>query len=230
MNPHFSTSLRPGEFRWGLRYLLFETAFLPTIVSSLNAFFSLGLSLAQLNFLLFCVNFAAIAVIFHRFLRDSIEGALEEPVLFFRAFTLGFSAYWMGNILLSRLITWIDPTFGNVNDGAIGGMLSDFFAPMAFATVVLVPITEECLFRGLLFRGIYHKGRVFAYCVSTLAFCAIHMIPYIGFQDPMTLLLCFLQYIPAGLSFAWAYERSGTIIAPIAIHAAINAIGVAVMR
>ena len=58
----------------------------------------------------------------------------------------------------------------------------------------------------------------------------IHVMGYIGQFDWLTLVLCFLQYIPAGLWLAWAYEKSDSIFAPMLIHTAINAIGIYAMR
>ena len=40
----------------------------------------------------------------------------------------------------------------------------------------------------------------------------------------------FLQYLPAGLSLAWAYTKSDTIFAPIAIHACINLVAIGGLR
>jgi membrane protease YdiL (CAAX protease family) len=99
---------------------------------------------------------------------------------------------------------------------------------MVIGTVVLVPIVEETLYRGLIF-GLLPK-RILRYAVSVGAFCAIHVMGYIGYYEPLHLLLCFMQYIPAGLVLAYAYERSGSIFAPILIHMAINGIAMLFMR
>ena len=57
-------------------------------------------------------------------------------------------------------------------------------------------------------------------------FLEIHII----LADITGLLLCFLQYIPAGIALGWAYVRSGSILTPILIHTLVNAIGVAILR
>ena len=66
--------------------------------------------------------------------------------------------------------------------------------------------------------------------VSVLAFAAIHVVGYIGLFDPVTLILCFVQYLPAGIILAAAYEKTDTIITPILIHIFINLIGIFVTR
>ena len=87
---------------------------------------------------------------------------------------------------------------------------------------IMVPLAEECLFRGLIFTGLLGKNRNGAYLLSVLGFCAIHISGHLGSADVLTLAVCFLQYIPAGLVLAWSCERSGSLFAPILIHAAVN--------
>jgi membrane protease YdiL (CAAX protease family) len=93
---------------------------------------------------------------------------------------------------------------------------------MNIGTVLLVPIAEELLYRGLVFRSIHSKSRVWAYVISILVFAALHVVGYIGMYEPMHLFVCLLQYLPAGFCLAWAYERADTIWAPILIHVSVN--------
>ena len=63
-----------------------------------------------------------------------------------------------------------------------------------------------------------------------LLFSAIHILGYIGKASTLTLVLSFLQYLPAGLCLAWSYAKSETILTPIVIHTLINAWGIYEMR
>ena len=101
---------------------------------------------------------------------------------------------------------------------------------MLIGTVLLVPITEEALFRGLLFGTLYRKSAVLGYVLSTLIFAAVHVVGYIGTQDAVSLLISLIEYLPAGLVLGWAYARSGTIWTPILIHAVVNFIGMSALR
>ena len=91
------------------------------------------------------------------------------------------------------------------------------------AAVFLVPLTEEALYRGLLFHKLYEKKPIWAYIVSMLGFAAIHVMGYIGTQPPLVLFLCFLQYLPAGYCLCWCYRRTGTILCPVLMHTIVNA-------
>ena len=101
---------------------------------------------------------------------------------------------------------------------------------MAFCTVLLVPITEELLYRGIFFGGLYNRSRIGAFILSTAVFSLVHVAAYAGTVPPLTMFLCFLQYIPAGIALAWAWTRSGSILSPILMHMVINAIGIFAMR
>jgi membrane protease YdiL (CAAX protease family) len=122
------------------------------------------------------------------------------------------------------------PWFSNVNDAAVSSLLRLDYIPMLIGTILLVPIAEEVLYRGVVFGSLYVKNHTLGYVLGTAIFCAVHIIGYIGVYEPLTLALCFIQYIPAGLCLAWAYTESENIFAPILVHMAVNAMGVYALR
>ena len=101
---------------------------------------------------------------------------------------------------------------------------------MSIGTVLLVPVVEEMLFRGVLFGRLYQKNCFLAYALSTILFSCIHIVGYLGVYAPTDLFLSFLQYVPAGICLAWSYAKSGCIWAPILIHIAVNQVGTLSMR
>ena len=222
--------LQQYEHIAGWLYLFAELFFLPVALSTANLLLPIPLSNAALNFVYFSVNFLSIVVIFHRFLGESFQQVLQSPFRCLRAAAIGYILYHIGNILVSYLIVSLYPSFSNVNDSSIQTMTQDNYMLMSIGTVLLVPPVEEVLYRGLIFRGLYNRSRAAAYIVSTLVFAAVHVVSYIGLYDPMLLLLCFLQYIPAGLCLGFAYASADTIWAPILMHIAINQIGISTMR
>ncbi len=214
----------------GWIYLVLQLLILPVILVLVNLLLGNPLSDASLNFVFFALNFICVTVIFRRFLLDSLRQALATPFRCLRSAFFGFILYYILSFLISFVILYIAPDFSNVNDESIADMTQDNFALMSIGTVLLVPPVEEVFYRGLIFRGLYNRSRVAAYIVSTLVFCAIHVTGYIGLYDPLTLLLCFLQYIPAGLCLGWAYARADSIWAPILMHITINQIAMSAMR
>ncbi len=223
-------SLTKNETIWGFAYLIFQLLFLPAILSICFLLFPFEPTLAEANFLFYCINFAAILLIFRKFLLQNLDVAAVRPGFVARAVLFGLARYMILNTLTSILVLELAPDFINANDATIDGMVEENLLFMALGTIVLVPPVEECLFRGLIFRNLYNKSKVLAYLVSTICFAAIHLVGYLGVYTPVELLAAFLQYVPAGLCLGWAYVRGGTIFAPILIHAMINAMGIYAMR
>ena len=143
---------------------------------------------------------------------------------------LGFVAYEACAWALSEVVSLVFPRFTNYNDSAIANMAATNSFLIFIGTVILVPLAEECLFRGLIFRNLYGKSHWAAYCLSILAFAAIHILGYIGKYSPLELLVAVLQYLPAGLCLAWSYTKADSIFAPIVIHAAINFLALRALR
>ena len=207
----------------GWVYLLLELAVLPYLLVPLGKFFPPESAAAWVNTIYYVINFVCCGLIFRRFLGQNLALAGKKPLELLASSMRGFVLHMAGSFLLGYVIELLAPGFSNVNDAAILEMARGNFELMAVGVVLLVPLTEECLFRGLLFQGLHRKSRALAYAVSVLGFCALHIVGYIGVYPAETLLICYLQYVPAGLSLAWAYERADSIFAPILIHAAVNA-------
>jgi membrane protease YdiL (CAAX protease family) len=88
---------------------------------------------------------------------------------------------------------------------------------VVLAIVVFAPIAEEVFFRGVVFNAwLREGGRRFAFIGSALLFAVIHVS-----------LLSLIPIFALGLMLAWIYDRTGTLLAPIAMHATVNGISVA---
>jgi membrane protease YdiL (CAAX protease family) len=87
------------------------------------------------------------------------------------------------------------------------------------AAVVLAPLAEELLFRGLLFRALRQRRGVHsAALVSSVVFAVVHVD--VAVSQPLAL----VGLILVGVVLAHAYERTGSLLVPIAGHAAFNGI------
>lgn len=225
-----SVSLTHNEFFWGWIWLAVQLIILPIILEVINLLLGDPLSITELNAVSFFVNFIGVTVVFRKFLLSCGKISLSQPWRTLRAAGIGLMLYWLLSYLYGILIYFVYPEFTNVNDSSIGAMVEENYGLIAFGTVLLVPVAEETLFRGLIFGSLYNRNRFIAYAVSIVTFAAMHVIGYIGYYPALQLLLCFLQYIPAGLSLAWAYATADSIWAPILMHIAINQIGILSMR
>lgn len=229
-NAPFSAGMGRRERALGSAYLVISLLFLPALLLRLLPALFPTISTARINFVYFTLNFLAIFGIFFPFWKISLARAASAGGRIVSGAAVGLLAYFLMSLWISDLIWNLDPDFSNVNDGAISVLVRQDYRLMVFSTVFLVPVTEECLYRGLVFGCLAEKSLFLAYPVSVALFALIHVMNYIGTQPPATLVLCFLQYLPAGIALGWAYRHSGSIFAPIAMHAIINSLGIFSMR
>ena len=220
----------PNESIFGLIYFLLQLLVVPGILVSVNLMLPVPMSEALLNFICFAINFVTVLVIFRKFLIANLAPVKEAPWYVLRWAGIGFLIYMAGNTVFGFLVPMIDPDFANINDAAIAEMVDSNYTLMTIGTVILVPVTEECFYRGLIFRGIYDKSPVWAYVVSMVLFSLAHVAGYVIMADFGTLVLCFFQYLPAAFALAWSYRKSGSLFAPVLIHMTVNQAGMLLMR
>jgi membrane protease YdiL (CAAX protease family) len=82
-----------------------------------------------------------------------------------------------------------------------------------FDTVILTPVFEEIVFRGLLFATLRRRfGMGNAAVLSAAIFGIAHGYGVLGFAAVFW----------SGLLWAWSYERTGSLLPSMAAHAADN--------
>lgn len=107
---------------------------------------------------------------------------------------------------------------GQIEAIAQGGWSLDLVM-LSLAALVLAPITEEWLFRHLLFRRLHHAaGPYAAFIITALLFAAAHYNP----SGVVT-------YAWLACIFALAYRRTGRIWAPMVVHAVNNTVTLALL-
>ena len=214
-------TLTEQELLLGWAYLALELLVLPTAIALLSEQFG-GFTDSTANFIYYLTNGLCCAVIFRKALRDSLINAGLVIGTMLGAVTGGFLVLLGANQVMAALFNALTPGFINSNNAFVAGMVRENPILMTLGTVVLVPLAEECLFRGLLFASVRKANRMGAYALSVLAFCAVHVAGYVGQADTLTLILCFAQYVPAGIVLAMSCEKTGSLFAPMLIHAAVN--------
>jgi membrane protease YdiL (CAAX protease family) len=88
--------------------------------------------------------------------------------------------------------------------------------------VVIAPISEELIFRGVLFRAVRDRHGFWpAALASAIPFGLVHYVP----SPAIDALVLQLTMVFTGIGLAWVYERRGTIVASMAAHMAFNVVG-----
>jgi membrane protease YdiL (CAAX protease family) len=91
---------------------------------------------------------------------------------------------------------------------------------LGFFAVVLAPVAEEFIFRGVLFPFIKQLGfPKTAWIGVSLLFALVHVTPSI-----------FIPLFVLALALTWLYEKTDTLLAPIFAHALFNAVGLVVIN
>ena len=204
--------------------MAFQFLLLPSLLAEAAGLLPMEISDAALNFGYYLVSVAAICLIFSVFLRNSLRDAIRNPKRCAMVCALALVVYYAATWAVTRFIGFCDPALYNRNDASIIAMRRQGLVLTAMTIVLLAPVTEECLFRGLIFGQLLEKSRPGAYALSALCFCLLHVMGHLGAYTPFQLALLLLQYAPAGLILAWSYEKSKSIAVPILIHGIINAV------
>ena len=109
------------------------------------------------------------------------------------------------------------------------GIARTDYKRMIAVAVLMAPLVEECLFRGVVFGTIRPKSRFWAYAASIALFSLYHVWQYVlVYQDPK-LLLSALAYVPVSAALTFCYEQTRSIWPPVFFHMCINALSLAVL-
>lgn len=226
MNRSYNIGLRMTKAQTvlGWLYLPFYIVLTSLGLQFLAKLLQIEITNFQLNLLYFTVNFVVVLAVYHRFLLKSLRGFTEHFWKFIQTLILGFALYYFTTLVLTRLLSLLVGSVPNFNDEVVGSYISQNKAVMLVCTVIIAPIVEETLVRGVVFGSLHSKNRILAYIASVLLFSFLHVWQYYPQAGLVPILASALGYIPASVALGWTYEKSGTIWAPIVLHAVINAI------
>lgn len=191
-------------------------------------------ALAQILMALVATGGAALVLYFFRRRATPAERALS-----FQAARRPSTWAWTllvatGVIVGSNLIAWLAKQGGiepvPTNLALMEQAMTRFPWFLALFAVVLAPAYEELLFRRVLFGRLWQAGRpLLGMLLSSLAFALVHEIPGTSANGPSEIAQLWLVYGGMGAAFAWLYQRTGTLWAPIAAHALNNGIALAAL-
>lgn len=139
---------------------------------------------------------------------------------------LGLAAGIIGTILtylvnggLAFVFEPEEPVDQQVLQEALSGGTSLVLA--IIVAVVLAPIAEEILFRGVLFQALRMRVGLWPAAVtSSILFTFVHV--EIVMSQPLALVGLF----GLGVLLAWAFHRTGSLLVPIIGHAVFNAVSI----
>ena len=217
-----SNTMTNAETVFGWLYLPVHFAFLATLVRLLLQALHLELTPFELNMVCYGINLAAIAIGFRRFLSQRFFGGSFWH--FVQSCILGAVMHYVGTWLVGYAIDFLGMYLPLYNNDVITSFVESNPYVMLFVSIILAPVVEETLFRGVVFGSLRRTSRACAYVFSVLLFALMHTWQFFCTQPPLAVVLSSLAYLPAGIALAWTYDRANTIWASITLHALINAV------
>lgn len=228
-HPVFYDRLSPLEAMAGWIYLPLHIFVIPILIN-VFAYFSVNpIANITLNIVYFGIGVLFLAVFMRSYLRVQFDDLLDNFKACIKTFALAFILYFFVTYFVTQVLSLIILIENNPNDLAVESLADTNLGGILALAVFIAPFIEETLFRGVVFGRLRRKSRIAAYAVSVVLFCIYHIWQYLVFYaDPMMLVYA-IEYIPAGVALAYAYERSGSIFTPIALHLFINSMAFLVL-
>ncbi len=215
----------------GWMYVFVHMFAMRYVLSALNkhVFPGLGFTLSAgwLDFLYYAVGFVFLAGFLFHFLKESFAdmcGRLADTLI---AVLVGFVVYELFSGLINYVLALL---FTRADAAAAAADHAQRLNPgkLALVGLLLAPVVEETLFRGVVFGTLRGKSAILATVVSVFFFAFYFVWQDMVFSFTPGVFLTLLRYVPAGLVLAWAYNHSHTVWAPIFLHILINCVTVTV--
>ena len=218
--PQFS----PSEFRRGWVFFALYLVVFPVLMGQLQALLSLRfhffLQPAEFSLIYYFLLLCAALVLFWGLLRRGFDTLLDDLPENLFAFVAGLVGAGVLHFLVGLLPLPEDPY-------ALAYREQFAAAPAATAVVlvVLMPLLEELLFRGLLYGSLRWYSRGLACAASVVGYLLFLTLPLVfspeGVQ-PSYLLLA-VWYLPMSAALTWCYDYGGSIWSAAGLHMALNA-------
>lgn len=223
--------MKRKELIGGLIYLPIHIFIMPFAVSftAIRLLSLIGIlpSEATLTLIFYLISFLFVVFYMQGFLRNSFSDFIDKFFSAIQAALFGYILYMLMLYALSYIMMLFVPqTSANPNNEALFEQVSKNWQTIMVSSVLLAPIVEETLFRGVLFGLIRKKSRIAAYVVSFVFFSVYHLWTYALKGIDLNFIFYMLQYLPGSIVLARCYEKSGTIWSPIILHMIINSISI----
>jgi membrane protease YdiL (CAAX protease family) len=208
-----------GLIFFGLYFLVFP-ALKMVVEWALDRFFGLYLSEAMSAAVYYYIMGALTLAVFWSFLKN----AWDILVRFVPENLFAFGTGLLGALILGFFVRLLPTPVENPEPVTWAEQFA--YSPAATVTivVVLMPLIDEVLFRGLVFGTLRRHSRPLAWAASVVLFLLYSVWTYaVAGQDARYLLL-FVQYLPMALALTWCYDRGGSIWSAAALHAVLDAV------
>lgn len=216
----WNTHMTDAESRRGLVFFLLYFFLFPY----LNAFAQRLIfgdaetPIAEANILYYAVLFALCLLLFWNFLKEDFLKLMDWVPENTFGILLGLVGAGVMNALL-RLLPF------PVADPIPRQYAAEFGAapiPTLVLLLILIPLVEETLFRGLLFGQFRGYSRPLAYVLTSAFYALAAVWRYALERGDARYLLLSVVYLPLSIACTWCYDNGGSVWATAFLHAGLN--------
>lgn len=168
--------------------------------------------------------------------RSSFHLPVRIPTRQARPYLVGGLLACFGTVLLSfastdAILPTLDVVPGYVEYSGFGRLSGTALVAGAVLSVAVVAPVEEFFFRGVIQGRLRERlGPGVAVGIAGAVFALFHVYPVALLSPPVLALVHMATYYTVmGVVFGWVYQRTDTLIAPIAVHGAFNVVLFAVL-
>lgn len=207
----------------GWAFFVVFTLVLPFLMGFIQRRIDGILPVAEANVVYYLFAACVVFILFWHYLRESFSCLLDHLGRNLLAILLGLVIAIPLHLLVMKF------PFPVENPNTFN--YSEQFTLSSSATIaillVLIPIVEEVLFRGLLFDSLRSYSQPLAWILATALYCFYCVWQFAftpaGAADLRYLLLG-AQYFPSAVALTFCYEKGGSIWSSVLLHGIINAI------
>jgi hypothetical protein len=88
--------------------------------------------------------------------------------------------------------------------------------------LVLIPVVEETLFRGLIYGSLRGYSRTLAAVLGVVFYALAVVWRYALDLKDLRYLLLVIPYLPMSAALTWCYDRGGSVWGCVVLHALLN--------
>ncbi|WP_040949372.1 CPBP family intramembrane glutamic endopeptidase [Gorillibacterium massiliense] len=180
----------------------------------------------RISFLLFAVLYVLAIAGFASFLKQSFASFNQQRLRNALWILAGVIAILLvSNILVPILVSIFHQVTEASNQNKMKDILLQYPILFGLSIAVIGPITEELVYRVMIFRSLRKLNRLLAYAVSSLLFGFQHVFEAVVMQHNYSEFWNMPAYVATGLILAYLYEKKRTILVPMGTHILNNTAG-----
>lgn len=219
---NWKTHMTDSESRRGMVFFLLYFFLFPYLNSFAQRliFGDAETPIAEANVIYYGVIFALCLLLFWNFLKTDFQNLLDWVPENTAGILLGLVGAGVMNVLL-RLLPF------PVADPIPQQYAAEFGAapiPTLVLLLLLIPVVEETLFRGLLFGQFRGYSRPLAYVLTSAFYALAAVWRYALERGDARYLLLSVVYLPLSIACTWCYDNGGSVWATAFLHAGVNGI------